>query len=136
MNDDLNLTSNYFTSDIGLTNLMTSKLVSEDMDKEEIIKRLLENEDELMPILKKYLVGCLEKVMENPEEIIKDLIKEKDSTIEDLKKEVNDLKERLAHFENYFMMMNNLKYQQNSNPYTISSTGTDTSSWLSGFWAV
>lgn len=90
--------SNYYTvSDswntspaFNLVDLLLSK-----EQREELLMKLLESEDELMPILKKYLVGYLDKIMDNPGEIIKELLKEKDTEIESLKKKVSDLEEKV-----------------------------------------
>lgn len=64
-------------------------------DKEKLLTKLLEDEDDLMPILKKYLVGYLDQFMENPESILKDLIKEKDDKINDLEKKIEDLEKKI-----------------------------------------
>ena len=67
-------------------------------DKEAVIKKLLENEDDLMPILKQYLVKYLDSVMENPESIVKDLIKEKDDRISNLEKKVEKLERQIESY--------------------------------------
>lgn len=87
--------SNYYTvSDPWSYTFNLTDLLSKEQ-KEELLMKLLESEDELMPILKKYLVGYLDKIMDNPEEIIKELLKEKDIEIESLKKKVSDLEEKV-----------------------------------------
>ena len=72
---------------------LTSLLSCE--QKKELMTKLLESEDEFMPILKKYLVGYLDKILDNPEEIIKDLVKEKDSKIQELESKVSDLEKEI-----------------------------------------
>lgn len=62
---------------------------------EDTINNFLESEDDLMPILKKYLIGCLDKVLEDPEPLIKDLIKEKDKKIIELEEKVKDLERQI-----------------------------------------
>ena len=69
-------------------------------DKAALVEKILEDEDEFMPILKKYLVGYLDKVLENPEPLIKELIKEKDEKISELSKEVEDLKKEVEALKN------------------------------------
>ena len=78
-----------------LGNLLLSK-----EDKEKLITDILESEDELMPILKKYLVGYLDKIMENPDSIIDRLIKEKDTEIKELRDRVNQLEKQVSILEN------------------------------------
>ena len=80
-------------------NLDFSDLINKE-DKEKIISDLLDKEDDLMPILKKYLVGYLDKIMENPDSIIDKLIKEKDTEIKELKDRVNKLEEKVNSLEN------------------------------------
>ena len=72
-----------------------SSLLSKE-DKEELLKKLLESENDLMPILKEYLVGYLDKILDNPEPLIKDLIKEKDEKIQELSKRLDDLEKRVS----------------------------------------
>jgi hypothetical protein len=79
-----------------LSNLLLSK-----EDKETLITDILESEDELMPIIKKYLVGYLDKIMENPDPIIDKLIKEKDTEIKELKDRVNQLEKQVSILKNY-----------------------------------
>lgn len=70
------------------------------VDKAALVEKILEDEDEFMPILKKYLVGYLDKVLENPEPLVKELIKEKDDKIKELSKEVEDLKKEVETLKN------------------------------------
>lgn len=72
-----------------LTSLLTHD------QKEELMTRLLENEDEFMPILKKYLVGYLDKILDNPEQIIKEVVMEKDEKIKNLENKVRDLESEI-----------------------------------------
>lgn len=93
-------------------------------DKVELIEKILENEDEFMPILKKYLVGYLDKILDNPEPIIKDLIKEKDDKINELNKEVEQLKEEISNIKNIILPL-----PYNYPPY---SPGIGTNPWNNG----
>lgn len=65
-----------------------------------IIKKILDSDDDLLPLVKNYLIKYLDQVMDNPEEIIKDLIKEKDTEISRLREELDSLTKRLEKLEN------------------------------------
>ena len=80
---------NYYSYSFDLESMLSKE------DREKLLTRLLEDEDDLMPILKKYLVGYLDQFMENPESILKDLIKEKDNKINDLEKKIEDLEKKI-----------------------------------------
>lgn len=84
------------SSIISSTNL--NNLLSKE-EKEKLITSLLESEDDMMPVLKRYLVSYLDKILDNPEPIIKDLIKEKDETIQDLTNKVDDLTKKINTLE-------------------------------------
>lgn len=64
-----------------------------------IIKKILDSDDDLLPLVKNYLIKYLDQVMDNPEEIIKDLIKEKDTEISRLREELDSLTKRLEKLE-------------------------------------
>jgi len=96
-------------------------ITAADVDKEELLKKLLESEDEFMPILKKYLVGYLDKIMENPEPIIKDLIREKDSRISELEKKISDLEKMLDYINGLFGLKTGI-LENNGLPYTTTSS--------------
>ena len=71
---------------------------NEVMDKGDIkeeIKKIIEDEDEMMPFVKNYLRKYLEKVMEAPEEVIKEMMR-KDKEIEEQKKEISELKNAIS----------------------------------------
>ncbi len=67
-------------------------------DIKEEIKKIIEDEDEMMPLVKNYLRKYLEKVMEAPEEVIKEMI-QKDKEIEEQKKEISELKNAISKLE-------------------------------------
>lgn len=86
-------------------------------DKEALVEKILEDEDEFMPILKKYLVGYLDKVLENPEPLVKELIKEKDDKINELSKEVEDLKKEVETLKNNIPLIPSEPIPLGPNPY-------------------
>ena len=81
-------------------------------EKEKIIEKMLEDEDDLMPILKQYLAKYLDDIMENPESIVKELIKEKDDRINKLEKRVEELEKQLE-----FDRMNDMPFGPQPIPY-------------------
>ena len=101
--DSKNYNGRVYATDIDPSNytwsLNLGNLISKE-DKVELVEEILENEDEFMPILKKYLVGYLDKILENPEPLIKELIKEKDDKIDELSKEVSNLKKEVETLKN------------------------------------
>ena len=86
-------------------------------DKAALVEKILEDEDEFMPILKKYLVGYLDKVLENPEPLVKELIKEKDDKINELSKEVEDLKKEVETLKNNIPLIPSEPIPLGPNPY-------------------
>lgn len=102
--------SNY-TWSLNLGNLISKE------DKVELVEEILENEDEFMPILKKYLVGYLDKILENPEPLIKELIKEKDDKIDELSKEVSNLKKEVETLKNTIPVLPSEPIPLGPNPY-------------------
>lgn len=73
----------------------------EDTIKKEVkkdFKEILENEDEMMPLIKNYLRKYLEEVMDNPEELIKrdEEIERQKEEIKELKNQIESLKEELT----------------------------------------
>ena len=103
------------------------------VDEEKIIKRLLDNEEEFIPLIKKYLVKYLDSVLENPSELVGEavekLIKEKDSEIEELKKRIDFLEKRVDILSSYNPNLNrglswvstndDLSVWKNNNDYSI-----------------
>ena len=80
------------------TTVVTSRKLSEE-DIKEIIKKIFDGDTDLLPLVKNYLIKYLDTVMDNPDEIVKELIKEKDEEINNLKKEVEDLGEKIKELE-------------------------------------
>lgn len=64
-------------------------------DIKEEIKKIIEDEDEMMPFVKNYLRKYLEKVMEAPEELVKEMMR-KDKEIDEQKKEISELKNAIS----------------------------------------
>ena len=65
----------------------------------ELIEKALDKDDELYPIVEKYLIKHLEKIMDNPDKVIKELIKEKDDKINELEEKVSDMEKKLSDLE-------------------------------------
>ena len=67
------------------------------------LEDLIEDEDEMMPLIKNYLRKYLEKVMDNPDEIIKrdEEIKKQKEEIKDLKEQIKSLKEEIRVLQSY-----------------------------------
>ena len=67
------------------------------------LEDLIEDEDEMMPLIKNYLRKYLEKVMDNPDEIIKrdEEIEKQKEEIKDLKEQVKSLKEEIRVLQSY-----------------------------------
>ena len=55
----------------------------------------IKDDMELLNLLKGYLVQCAEKILDNPEELVKEVLKARDEEIKDLKKEIEDLKKEI-----------------------------------------
>lgn len=98
-------------------------------DKATLVEKILEDEDEFMPILKKYLVGYLDKVLENPEPLVKELIKEKDNKINELSKEVEDLKKEVETLKNNIPLIPSEPFPLGPNPYYPDPWSTGGITW-------
>jgi len=62
---------------------------------EAILSGIFENETDLIPLVKNYFIKYLDKVMEDPDEIIKEAIRAKDEEIKELKEDLKSLTVRL-----------------------------------------
>lgn len=62
---------------------------------EAILSGIFENETDLVPLVKNYFIKYLDKVMEDPDEIIKEVIRAKDEEIKELKEDLKSLNTRL-----------------------------------------
>ena len=62
---------------------------------EAILSGIFENETDLVPLVKNYFIKYLDKVMEDPDEIIKEAIRAKDEEIKELKEDLKSLTVRL-----------------------------------------
>lgn len=125
MND---LSSNIYASSWNV-NFKIKDLIS-DKDKEEILMSLLDKEDDLMPILKKYLVGYLEKIMDNPKELVKELIDDKDDKIQNLEQEIKNLRLEIDYLRNALLTT------QVPPPYTPYTGNPSTNPWMIGNWDI
>ena len=103
---------------------------------EERVEKYLESEDDMIPLVKNYLRKYLEKVMDNPDEIVKEIIKEKDEEINSLRKEVDMLRKDVADLNNQIRRMDRERTEKIedwgttavSTPYITWIGGTDASS--------
>ena len=60
---------------------------------EKIIEKTLDRDEDLYPIVEKYLINHLEKIMDNPDKIVQKLLENKDTKIKELEEEVENLKQ-------------------------------------------
>lgn len=60
---------------------------------EKIIEKTLDKDEDLYPIVEKYLINHLEKIMDNPDKIVQKLLENKDTKIKELEEEVENLKQ-------------------------------------------
>jgi len=71
-----------------------------DESVKKIIEKIFDSDNDLLPLVKNYLIKYLDQIMDNPEEIIKDLIREKDYEIIQLKQKLEYLTKRIEELEN------------------------------------
>lgn len=93
-------------------------------DPEEDIK----DDMELLNLLKGYLVQCAEKILDNPEELVKEVLKARDEEIKDLKKEIESLKKEIEELKRNSVPV--VPYPLEPNPWT---TTTAPYPWSSTF---
>ena len=72
----------------------------------------IKDDMELLNLLKGYLVQCAEKILDNPEELVKEVLKARDEEIKDLKKEIENLKKEIEELKK-----NGLPLDLNPYPY-------------------
>ena len=100
---------------------------------EERLEDIFDKDDEMMPLVKNYLRKYLEKVMEAPEEIVKDLL-QKETEIQKQKDEINSLKRQIEDLERRLGSIEIDRINQNSGLIWNGSTwinvnGSDINSW-------
>ncbi len=84
----------------------------------------IKDDMELLNLLKGYLVQCAEKVLDNPEELVKEVLKARDEEIKDLKKEVENLKTEIEELKrNSLPLESNPWITTPYYPWTRSSPG-------------
>ncbi len=76
----------------------------------------IKDDMELLNLLKGYLVQCAEKILDNPEELVKEVLKARDEEIKDLKKEVESLREEIEELKRNSLPI----YPLEPNPWTTS----------------
>ena len=112
-----------------------NKLNLSDDTINKIVEKILDSDDDLLPLVKNYLIKYLDQVMDNPEEIIKDLIKEKDTEISRLRGELDSLTKRLEKLEKERSFnLGELDIKQaeinTETPGSWSTTQTTSTNWL------
>lgn len=102
---------------------------------EERLEDIFDKDDEMMPLVKNYLRKYLEKVMEAPEEVVKDLLqketeiqKQKDE-INSLKRQIEDLERRLDSIEIDRINQNNGLIWNGSKWINVNGSDIDINSW-------
>jgi hypothetical protein len=68
-------------------------LTDEELDK--VVEKVLDKEEDFMPIFRRYLTKYLDGILDDPSELVKDVIKEKDEEINRLRDQVGQLEEKL-----------------------------------------
>jgi hypothetical protein len=79
----------------------------------------IKDDMELLNLLKGYLVQCAEKVLDNPEELVKEVLKARDEEIKDLKKEIESLKKEVEELKWRDMPIGGVPYPE-PKPWTTS----------------
>lgn len=68
-------------------------LTDEELDR--VVEKVLDKEEDFMPIFRRYLTKYLDGILDDPSELVKDVIKEKDKEINRLRDQVGQLEEKL-----------------------------------------
>lgn len=76
----------------------------------------IKDDMELLNLLKGYLVQCAEKILDNPEELVKEVLKARDEEIKDLKKEIENLKKEVEELKRDSLPIG-MPYPLEPNPY-------------------
>ena len=76
----------------------------------------IKDDMELLNLLKGYLVQCAEKILDNPEELVKEILKARDEEIKDLKKEIENLKKEVEELKRDSLPIG-MPYPLEPNPY-------------------
>ena len=79
----------------------------------------IKDDMELLNLLKGYLVQCAEKVLDNPEELVREVLKARDEEIKDLKKEIESLKKEVEELKWRDMPIGGMPYPE-PKPWTTS----------------
>lgn len=81
----------------------------------------IKDDMELLNLLKGYLVQCAEKILDNPEELVKEVLKARDEEIKDLKKEIESLKKEIEELKIDRLPPVGMPYPLEPNPWTTTS---------------
>ena len=93
-------TAGYYSTDDSYSWTLNGDVEIGDESVKKIIEKIFDSDNDLLPLVKNYLIKYLDQVMDNPEEIIKDLIREKDYEIIQLKQKLEYLTRRIEELEN------------------------------------
>lgn len=93
-------TAGYYSTDDSYSWTLNGDVEIGDESVKKIIEKIFDSDNDLLPLVKNYLIKYLDQVMDNPEEIIKDLIREKDYEITKLKQKLEYLTKRIEELEN------------------------------------
>lgn len=100
--------------------LITDAVNCENTNPEDI-----KDDMELLNLLKGYLVQCAEKILDNPEELVKEVLKARDEEIKDLKKEIENLKKEIEELKRESLPPDILNpYPWTTSPYYPWSTSS------------
>ena len=80
------------TSDEYTWDVLGGKLSLDTEAMEKIIEKTLDRDEDLYPIVEKYLIKQIKKIMDNPDKIVQKILENKDTTIKKLEEEVENLK--------------------------------------------
>lgn len=102
-----NTTGSYSTTwDEILQNLPSNSIIDNKIDDEEIKKKISEkinevlNEDSTIDLMKKYLLKFIEENIDNPENLIKEFLINRDEELNKCKEELKECKEEIRQLKN------------------------------------
>ena len=124
------MSSNYLRSYLNSSRWKTylGGVLNVDVDAVDSDPEDIKDDMELLNLLKGYLVQCAEKILDNPEELVKEVLKARDEEIKDLKKEIENLKKEIEELKRDSLPV--VPYPLEPNPWT---TTTAPYPWSSTF---
>lgn len=103
-----------------LQNLPQSTIIDSRFDDEELKKKVSEkinevlDEDDTIEIMKKYLLKFIEENIDNPENLIKEFLVDRDKELNQCKEELKECKEEIRQLREY---IRTLLLTPTTNPY-------------------